>query len=331
MKQPPRPMEATMTPTDPDIDDVFIDTDPTRRVRGALAPVIFFAGSKGGVGTTSLMLTAAELACVGGQVERVVAIDADPLRGHVAKYLRAPTSGPNALPTLTTGRLANDPQKSLVRAGRINAAHAKSVPDVSMAAVLAPAPGHYDPDDVSPGLYQRTVESLRQHVDLILIDAGVLNVHYPTDLHQAFLYPGLRAGAWLVQVTNTSLPAVGQAVQNSHALTTEGVRSKDSVFSLVNMKRATLSAEKLKQIRAALGKTSTTLDPIGYHEKEIGDQVDAGHLPTTHPQVVKALAEVLDVVTGRPAFSALSEGLISTGDRPVARATRKLLPSRGRK
>lgn len=312
-----------------DIDSLFLDDDPTRRVRGALAPVLMVGGSKGGVGATTVAVVAAEMARVSGGVERVVLVDADPVSSHVATYLRARTTGPDPVPTILTGALRKDYRRALATPDQINSGHASGIPDVSVATVLAPPPAQYDPVAVTANSYAQVLRELRPAVDLIIVDIGTLKPNAPTTLQETFVYPALRSGAWLMMVTNTSKPAVQGALEATRDLSAAGVVNQERTFTLINARRAVMDDSKSDAIASRLGQFSTSLGVVDYDEKNIGDLMEAGHVPASHQPLIAPVAEALHVITGRPSFAELASGRRKPGDRPDAPAKKRLLPIPG--
>lgn len=308
-----------------DIDSLFLDDDPTRRVRGALAPVLMVGGAKGGVGSTTVAVVAAEMARVSGGVERVVLVDADPSASHVASYLRARTTGADPVPTILTGALRKDYRRALATPDQINVHHASGIPDVSVATVLAPPASQYDPVAVSANSYAQVLKVLRPSVDLVIVDVGTMRPKAPTVLQETFVHPTLRSGAWLLLVTNTSKPAVQGALETTRDLTSSGVVNAERVFTLVNARRAAMDDPKVDAVSERLGQFSTPLGVVDYDEKNIGDLMEAGHVPASHQPLIAPIAEALHVITGRPNFAELASGRRKPGDRPDAPAKKRLL------
>lgn len=288
--------------------DLFLDDDPTRRVKGALAPVLFIAGTKGGVGATTVALVAAEMSRAGGQVERVVLFDADPTNSHVATYIRASAKASPPIPTVTTGVLVRDPRAAVVGPDRINAGHSPGVPDISFASVLAPGSSQYDPFAGSAQAYTSTLRAVRERADLVIIDIGTLNPDHPSALQESFAYPVMRSGGWLLLVSNTTQPAIRSAMTTARTLAKAEVVPRERLFTLVNARRAGVAADRLKAMTERIGAFSTVIGTVDYDEAGIGDRLESGHLPSEHPTLVPALAELLFVMTGRPAFGVLASG-----------------------
>lgn len=307
-----------------ELDGLFLDADPTRRVRGALAPVLVVAGSKGGVGATTVAIVAAEMARISGGVERVVIVDADPQSSHVASYLRARTTGADAVPTILTGALRQDYRHALASPDRVNATHGTGVPDVSVFAVLAPPVSQYDPVTVTSYSYMQTLQIMRRTADLVIMDTGTLLAQSPTSLQESFVYPALRTGAWLLLVASTSRPAVQSALETTRSLTGSGTVSKERTFSLINARRAVMDNSRVDRITNRMAQFSTPLGVVDYDEENVGDLLEAGHIPSGYTPLVAPLAEALHVITGRPSFAEVASGRRKPGDRPGAPLRKRL-------
>lgn len=304
---------------DTKMDDLFTDHDPTTHVPGALAPVLLVAGTKGGVGATTVAITIAELSRASGGVPRVVLVDADPTRGHVGSYLRAKTNSQGGkVPTILDGALHGDFRRAVADPGTINAGHPTRIPDISMHAVLAPPTIQYDAAVISPAAYNRALKLLRPNADLVIVDIGALNAYTPTALQEAFAYPMLRTGGWLLLVSNSSRPAVQNALDTARDLTRHDIVSTDRTFSLVNARRSGLDDAALKAITERMGQFSTPLGVIDYDEQGIGNRMETGHVPSTHPQMTSVLSEALHTITGYPSFAELSAGKRKPGQRGAA-------------
>lgn len=295
-------------------DDLFTDEDPTRRVKGALAPVILVAGSKGGVGSTTTAITMAEMARTSGGIERVVLIDGDPTSGHVATYLRAKTSGPQSVPTILYGSLLGDYRRAVASPSQINAGHAAHVPDISFHTVLAPSASQYDQVQSGTEAYLKAVRTMRTAADLIIVDMGTVNINHPSPMMEAFGYPLLRQGAWMFVVSSTSQPAVLQGLALAKTLTSQAIASRERIFTLLNKRRGKVSDSLVSQILERFETYSMPLGAVGHDETGIGDQMEAGHIPSAHATLVPLLADALFTITGRPAFEEVASGKSKPGE-----------------
>lgn len=317
------------------LDDLFLNHDPTAYVPGALAPIVLVAGAKGGVGTTTIAITAAELARTAGDVERVALVDADPQSAHVATYLRAKTTSQGGkVPTILDGAVRKDYRRAVAGPGVINADHSNRVPDISMHTVLAPPPLSQDQSAVSPSSYSRALDLLQRTFDLVIIDIGTLRGHAPTPLQEAFAYPVLRSGGWLLLVSNSSRPSLQGSMDTARSLTKDEVVNSQRIFTLVNGRRKSVDEATAKMISDRMAPFSTHLGAIEYDESGIGDRMESGHIPFTHEGLVPLLSEALHTITNYPTFAELASGKRKPGERgatvvePTKR--RRLIPSRGR-
>lgn len=298
------------------MDDLFLDHDPTTYVPGALAPVVLVAGSKGGAGATTVAITIAELARTAGEVPRVALVDADPTSSHVATYLRAKTSGQGGtVPTILDGALRKDYRRAVAQPGAINAGHGNRVPDISMHTVLAPPAVQYDPTAVSSSSYSRALKLLQPHFDLVIVDIGTLNAHTPTPLQESFAYPVLRTGGWLFLVSNSSRLSVQGSMDTARLLDENDIVNSQRIFTMINARRTIVDAAAVKTINERMAHYSTPLDAVDYDEEGIGNRMESGHIPSSHPQLVASLSEALHTITSYQSFADLASGKRKPGER----------------
>lgn len=306
-----------------DVLDLFTDNDPTRRIKGARAPVIIVFGGKGGVGVSTVATILAETAAVVGGMKGVVLVDANPTRGDQSLFLRTSASTPN----IFTGHTMGDWRQGSISPERINGHRPGNVPDVGFGTVLAPAPGQVTDTAGLARSYAQTVSKLRDStkVDLVVVDAGTIDLGESHDIRDLFLLPLLRGGCWSVGVTNSTQAGL---IHLREVLTHYEEIPRDRTMTLLNACRTSFMERGSHELALKMfDRFSITLGALGYDEENIGNVIEIGHVPHDHPELAPMLANVLLRVTGRDAFTALAEGTVpeprKTRGLPVRRLGRK--------
>ena len=321
-----------------ELDSFFTDTDPTRRVKGAQAPVLVLMDAKGGVGTSTLSLCAAELAATAGGVKRVTVVDACQDTGDLRLMMRTA----ERLPTVHTAALRRDPRLATIGPDRLNGARPAHVPTVGFGMILAP--GHGQASASTPHDYAQAIRAVREVSDLVIVDAGSVAPAANSKMAEILLVPMLRSGFWSLVVADSTQAGVRNALALMNSLSALDV-PRDRTMSVINKVRPSIGTEGADRMSEAMTKLSIPVGWIEHDDKEIGDRMELGTIPHDHPQIAVALSKVLLRVTGRGAFEPVANATIDRKGRvreaaPVASAasaadaksrTKMKLPSFGKK
>lgn len=292
----------------PELDTLFTDHDPTRRIKGAQAPVLVIMSGAGGVGTSTLALCTAELAATAGQVKRVTLVDACEDTGDLRLYLRTASR----LPTVHTAALRHDPRLATIGPDRLNGARPASVPIVSFGMIMAP--GHGQSGSSTPNDYMSAVRAVREVSDLVVIDAGAIAPAANSRMAETFLIPLLRSGCWSMVVADSTQRGLRNAIElmrNASALDVP----RDRTMSVINNVRHSVAGEGAEKMVEALKSQSIPVGWIEHDEKEIGDRMELGTIPADNPQIAVALSKVLLRVTGRAIFEPVANATIDRKGR----------------
>lgn len=291
-----------------ELDTLFTDNDPTRRIKGAQAPVLFIMSAKGGTGVSTLALTAAELAATAGGVKRTTVVDADHEKGDLRLYLRTQ----DRLPTVQTAAIRHDARLATIGPDRLNGSRPSKVPIVSFGAILAPGHGQANPS--TPSDYMKSVRAVREVSDLVIVDAGQIPPSAKCPMAEQFVIPLLRSGCWSMVVADSTQAGLRNALELMRSMSALDV-PRDRTMSVINNVRDSIGVEGAEKMSAVMKSLSIPAGWIDHDEREIGDRMELGTIPADHPQLAIALSKVLLRVTGRAIFEPVANATIDRKGR----------------
>lgn len=291
--------QATPVQRDSEVEDLFArDLHGDEAAVRGYAPCIAVAGFRGGVGKSSLAIQMAERAATHGGVKRVVLIDVNRGQGDIRTMLGL---GPDA-PSVYTAAMRDEPKQGLMSPNQVNASRSDNLPPVHFGVALAPLRDQGDPKVVTHGTYSQIIKTARQVADLVILDTQIKEGHDSSGLFDHLVVPMLLAGAWTVCVTDSSRAGVRNIVDGIRdELTAEGV-SRDRIHVVMNRKRPSFADDKVQALKEILHPWAGFIGAIDNDDEQIGDMVEAGRTPHSHPQIAPVLDDVLHRVTGRAEF-----------------------------
>lgn len=283
-----------------------------RRIRGHGSPLAIVCAEKGGVGKTNTTLALAQRAADLAPGRRVVLIDMNRGQGDIRKYLKL---GGAQLPSILDAAISGNVADAVLSPEQVTAARHASLPPISFGVVLAPEPESADPRIVTPDVYQRVIDMVRDQADLVVVDTQIVEIHDTSGLVDGLIVPTLAHDAYGVTLTDTSAPGVSNLVTMLHHFAQQGVPA-NRLMIVIN--RA-LQGYDTNVLRGMLTKYGTFAGAV--EEKSLlARQANMGRIPHNDPVLAPVLDAVLLRVTGWPCF------------QPVAVVpTRKKLFSFGRK
>lgn len=295
--------------------DVFTNSDPTRRVKGADCPVLVFAGSKGGVGTSTLALTAAELAAGPGGVGRVLLVDAVTSRSDIRHWLRLPESAAS----LSSAVVSGDVTRAVLQPGELNKLRPSSVDDVSFGAVLSPETGSTASGRLEAAHVLDTVRALRRIADLVIVDAGVVSTEI-SSFSGAVFSALMNEGAYVTIVANPDYASTKNLAEILRFVKTNVRVNRERVTLIANRAEKWFSDDNWATWAGRVRELCIPVGIVGAEPDLVGKLTSQGSLPTRHKLLAPLLATVLLRVTGRPSFepiAAAREALASETEVPV--------------
>ncbi len=285
-----------------------------RRIRGHGAPLAIVCAEKGGVGKTNTTLALAQRAADRAPGKLVVLVDMNRGQGDVRKYLKL---GGAQVPSILDAAISGNIAEAVLSPEQVTAARHSSLPPISFGVVLAPEPEAADPRIVTPDVYQRVIDLVRDQADLVVIDTQIIEIHDTSGLVDGLIVPALAHDAFGVTLTDTSAPGVSNLVTMLGYFAQQGVPA-NRLMIVIN--RA-LAGYDTNVLRGMLGKYGTFTGAV--EEKSLlARQANMGRIPHNDPSLAPVLDAVLLRITGWPCFQ---PGPASSGKK------KKLFAGFGRK
>lgn len=283
--------------------DLFADKNSTRRVIGRKCPVLVIAGSTGGAGTTMVAAMTAETAAGPGRVPRVVLVDAQTGRNDLRSWLCVSAK----VPSVDTAMVESDPKRALTDNTLLNKSRPDHLHDISFGAIL-PAPDVFTP-------YQFVLDAIdvaRDVADIVIVDVGVYSCD-PDGCYSKVGLPLISTGAWFLGVTPMSRNAASAAQEMFGHLSTQSI-PRDRISFLVNRyspEFALASSDGASKSRLALFGESLiarahNAGAVAENAKDISSVMIRGQIPTRSVELSSLVAALLQRITGRESFEALS-------------------------
>lgn len=185
---------------------------------GRLAPVIFTASGRGGVGKSTTAIKLAHLAAGAGM--RAVLIDANRGQADLRKYLRIGQAG-NA-PTILDAAFGGSLQDALMMPEQHTPYRQQSrLEPLDFGVVLGPPP-ETDISVVNAALYSRTIEEARRMADLVVVDTQIIETPL-SDIWSGMVVPLLRGGAWMLGLADSSSPGISNLYDRLNEMVGSGI------------------------------------------------------------------------------------------------------------
>ena len=288
----------------------------------ALADIIIVFGARGGLGKTSLAQAIAGTSAARGR--RTVLVDANKGQGDQALLLRLdPTKQvPSAYDAALTGR-ADDAISSPDLLNKLRGARRDRVDFALVAAPPESIPGAATV--TTPRVYRSIIDHSVRIADLVVVDTHPIAPGDPSDMVTDLVLPLLRAGAWGLALTDSSIPGVKHLEGALDYLIEHGV-PQDRLMTVIN--RVPVSANlNMDLLGSRLSRRSHWVGPIFSDDEDVQNRSNAGmvlvDVNTMAHQVENILNRAcgLEVVTAPPgerragACSVCSDGDADVGDR----------------
>lgn len=296
------PRSAPPTPKPPKPASVFdVFDSPDGVDPHALAGIVVVFGARGGLGKTSLAQAIAGTAAARGR--RTTLVDADKGQGDQTLLLRLDPSRPvpSAYDTARTGR----PGDAFADPGLLNELRGARRDRVSFALVAAPPQSIPGAAAVTtPGVYRSIIDHAARIGDLVVVDTRPVSPAEPSDMAADLIVPLLRAGAWGVGLTDSSIPGLKHLEEVLDYLIEQGV-PQDRLMTVIN--RVPVSANmNMDLLGSRLSHRSHWVGPIYTDDEDVQNRSNAGtvlvDVHTMAHQVEAILHRVcgLEVLTAPP-------------------------------
>lgn len=265
-----------------------------RRIRGHGSPLAIVCAEKGGVGKTNSALALAERAASLAPSKRVVLVDMNRGQGDVRKYLKL---GGAQVPSILDAAISGKISEAVLSPEQVTAARHASLPPISFGVVLAPEPEAADPRIVTPDVYQRVIDLVRDQADLVVVDTQIIEIHDTSGLVDGLIVPALAHDAFGVTLTDTSAPGVSNLVTMLGYFAQQGVPS-NRLMIVINRALAGYDTNVLRGMLSKYGMFSGAVE----EKSLLARQANMGRIPHNDPSLAPVLDAVLLRVTGWPCF-----------------------------
>lgn len=290
-------------------DDMFFSASRAQ----SHAPIVIVGARKGGVGKTSTSLGIAQRGAECGL--KTVLIDANMGQGgSVSVRLRIHKE--RHLPTIYDAALSNNPRRSFLMPDEINEVRNRldNLDDVAFSLVQAPTSQTSSREVVTNNIYLEVIRYAQRHADLVVVDTQIIEseAHRPDSLFWDKLVPLIRNNeAWLVCVTEDDRESVKNTLETCRELSEGKQISRSHILTIFNLFDPgivnTQSANKTLKAHSV---------PVGIIDRidSIKKRFSAGYTPTSIPEFIPVLNNVLRHVTGDSQTFPRHEAVIERDD-----------------
>lgn len=265
-----------------------------RRIRGHGGPLAIICAEKGGVGKTNTTLALAQRAADLAPGKRVVLVDMNRGQGDIRKYLKL---GGAQVPSILDAAISGNIAEAVLSPDQVTAARHSSLPPISFGVVLAPEPEAADPRIVTPDVYQRVIDLVRDQADLVFVDTQIIEIHDTSGLVDGLIVPALAHDAFGVTLTDTSAPGVSNLVTMLGYFAQQGVPS-NRLMIVINRALAGYDTNVLRGMLQKYGIFAGAVE----EKSLLARQANMGRIPHNDPSLAPVLDSVLLRITGWPCF-----------------------------
>ena len=265
-----------------------------RRIRGQGSLLAIVCAEKGGVGKTNTTLALAQRAADRAPNRRVVLVDMNRGQGDIRKYLKL---GGAQVPSILDAAISGNIADAVLSPEQITAARHTSLPPISFGVVLAPEPEAADPRVVTPDVYQRVIDLVRDQADLVIVDTQIIEIHDTSGLVDGLIVPALAHDAFGVTLTDTSAPGVSNLVSMLKFFAHQGVPA-NRLMIMINRALAGYDTNVLRGMLSAYGTFTGAVE----EKAALARSANMGRIPHEDPSLAPVLDTVLLRVTGWPCF-----------------------------
>ncbi|HEX9089639.1 MAG TPA: AAA family ATPase [Arthrobacter sp.] len=277
----------------------------TGRSASGLASLVIVWSGKGGVGKSTNSLELAALAAETGA--RVILIDGNSGQGDLRTYLRLNRTD---VPTIYSAALGNIAGSVLSPAAINNAELSPGVParqglgEIKFGFVAAPPEDIEDGEIVTNATYRAVIEHCRRNADIVIMDTQIIEAIDRTGVLTDLLIPAFVQDAWGVGVADMNAPGVNSLNARLRKFAANGVAPDRQMIIVNKVPEAQIEdAAKLESYFAGRARFLGTVT----EDSGIRDNMNAGRIEVTNPQMRAALATALYTVTGNDEFRRISE------------------------
>ena len=301
------PPVAPLRPPVVVIAPVGVETTYSPTLGRNLAPVVFTAAGKGGVGKTSIALALAQRAAIVGGL-KVVLIDANRGQGDLRIYLGLNKAG---LPTVYDAVTTGDPAAAIVTPDRLNANRPAGAEQLGIALVQAPPYGLADPTTITAALYHDVITAARSRADLVVIDTQIVEGS-ERGMFDDLIIPMLASHAYALGIADLSKPGVDNLVTHLKEFIAQGVPTSRLMTMLNRVPETTeFDLQKTSDALSRYGQflASIPADPDVHSAMAYGTSIQ------DNPVLSPLLDRVLMRVTGNPVFAEVTTAPVSAPKR----------------
>src|SRR5699024_8821143 len=305
---PMRPQQAPQRPPARE-DDTFFSASRAQ----SHAPIIVVGARKGGVGKTSTSLGIAQRGAECGL--KVVLVDANMGQGgSVSVRLRIHKAG--NLPTIYDAAMSNNPRRSFIMPEEVNEVRNQldNLDDVAFSLVQAPTSQTSSREIVTNAAYLEVIRYAQRHADLVVVDTQIIEAeaHRPDSLFWDKLVPLIRNNeAWLVCVTEDDRESVKNTLETCRELSEGKQIPRSHILTIFN-----LFDPGIVNTKSANRTLKAHSVPVGIIDRidSIKKRFSAGYTPTSIPEFIPVLNNVLRHVTGDSQMFPRHEAVIERED-----------------
>ena len=316
---PMRPQQAPQRPPARE-DDMFFSASRAQ----SHAPIIVVGARKGGVGKTSTSLGIAQRGAECGL--KVVLVDANMGQGgSVSVRLRIHKAG--NLPTIYDAAMSNNPRRSFIMPEEVNEVRNQldNLDDVAFSLVQAPTSQTSSREIVTNAAYLEVIRYAQRHADLVVVDTQIIEAeaHRPDSLFWDKLVPLIRNNeAWLVCVTEDDRESVKNTLETCRELSEGKQIPRSHILTIFN-----LFDPGIVNTKSANRTLKAHSVPVGIIDRidSIKKRFSAGYTPTSIPEFIPVLNNVLRHVTGDSQMFPRHEAVIERED-PTPQNVKKKKP-----
>lgn len=271
----------------------------TGRSAAGLGSFVITYSGKGGVGKSTASLQMAHKAAAAGL--KVVLIDGNSGQGDLRTYLRLNRTD---LPTIYDAAIGPI-QNAILTPAVINRHREQNLGEVKFAFIAAPPDDINDPDVVTHEVYRRVIEFARRNSDLVIMDTQIIESADRTGVVTQLILPALVHDAWGVGVTDMTNVGVNNLNNRLRKFLREEV-PKDRLMVMINR----VHPEQLEMAAKATTYFHDKATFLGSVEMDagIGQDMNAGRINISNPQLGSIMSKILLRVTGNENFRAEAEG-----------------------
>lgn len=262
-----------------------------------MAPIVVVGAWKGGVGKTSNSLGIAQRGAEKGL--KVVLVDANMGQGgSVSVRLRIHKS--DGLPTIYDAAITNTPRRAIVPPNEINNARNQiaRLDEIHFALIQAPTSETSSKAIVTNDVYLDAIRFAQRQADLVVIDTQIIEAeaHRPDSLFWDKLVPLIRSNeAWFIAVTEDDRESVKNTLDICRVLSEQKEVQRSHILTVFN-----LFDPGVVNPRAAHDSMKRHSVPVGVIDRvdAIKKRFSAGYTPTSIPEFLPILDNILRIVTG---------------------------------